>query len=107
MRTASILLALVVVLGFVREAGALTEYDTMSGSFCVEIGGETFGFADWLVLPTNEYIGTTAHLGPFGSQIVPFTAIQGLIGLNMILALLVIVPAVLTVRWKRKQPNRI
>jgi hypothetical protein len=96
-------MALVVVLGFVSEAGAMASV-SVEHDFSFQLAGQTFGFADGtLVGSTHSRPYSWLHLGPFGFGNVPFTATQGLVGFCVIAALLVIVPAVLTVRWKRKR----
>ncbi len=102
MRTASILLALVVVMGFVREAGA--QGPELVTDCSVVIAGQPFGFittpADISVHGIEFY--TFAYLGPFGVYKVPFTATQGLIGLCVIVFVLIALVATLTLRLKRK-----
>jgi hypothetical protein len=101
-RTASILLALIVVLGFVSEAGAQTDYVT-ERDYTFTVADQRYGFIDG----ADYYTGvrepwTVICLGPLGSPEVPFTATQGLVGFGLILATLIIVPAVLTVRWSKR-----
>ena len=118
MKTASILPALVVVLGFVSEAGA--EVVSTTRDYSIKIGDQWFGFADQWVNPVPQFpfakddgrvyryedgLFTTMYLGPFGSRTVPFTATQGLVGFCCILATLIILPVVLTVRWKKRVQN--
>jgi hypothetical protein len=101
-RTASILLALIVVLGFVNEAGAW-ERIVSENRYTISIAGHETGFMDQHTYDTEgRYYWSAICLGPFGSHQVPFTAAQGLIGFCLILATLIIVPAVLTVRWRRR-----
>jgi hypothetical protein len=106
-RAASILLPLVVVLGFVREAGAIGI--PLEHNYTVRVGDHAFGFVDFRVVDTPIFVqpGTVrlqgvVKLGPLGSLNAPFTATQGLIGFSLILALLIIVSVVLTVRWRRR-----
>jgi hypothetical protein len=107
MRTTSILLALVVVLS-ASEASAWAPVFVPEHDYTISAGGQMFGFRDgtWVgdFDPAN-YPQTISylHLGPVGQFEVPFAATQGLVGFCVVLALLVIVPAVLTVRWKRKR----
>src|SRR5262245_10664074 len=114
MRTASILPALVVVLGFVSEAGAYVIEDVIQDDRSIEIGGQRFGFIDWIpyysgqkphIPPVPNY--TKVYLGPCGSHQVPFTATQGLVGFCLIVVGFIALVATLTVRWKRKQPHRL
>jgi hypothetical protein len=100
MRTASILLAFVLVLGFVREAGAIMGL-TPTNDYTVRIGGNDVGFRDWE--GKNQFGETGAYcqvcLGPFGRlDDVPFTAIQGLVGFWLIAMVIVF-----TFRWKSKR----
>jgi hypothetical protein len=101
MRTTSILLALVVVLGFVSEAGAavVAEHD-----FTVTIGGKPFGFRDchYTALLEGLRVQSVLCLGPFGYHEIPFTATQGLVGFCMIVVGMLALVTVGTVRWKRK-----
>jgi hypothetical protein len=100
MRTASILLVLVVVLGFVREAGAFDRHPTIDYTFC--IGSERFGFMEWIERVTFDRY-CVVFVGPLGARQVPFTAIQGLIGSCLIVLTLIVLLATFTVRWKRKR----
>src|SRR5689334_18059355 len=105
MRPASILLALAVVLGFVSEAEAYI-FPPPTHDYTVTIGSNEIGFQDWVgqnVFGETGSVLCQVRLGPLGIHQVPFTATQGLIGFCLILAMLIIVPAVLTVRWKRKR----
>jgi hypothetical protein len=109
MRTALILLAFVAVLGFVREAGA-DDGLPPKHDYTISIGGYSFGFLDWeydipgrdneLFRPNNAR--GNVCLGPLGYYKVPFTATQGLVGFCFILATLIVLPIVLTVRWRRR-----
>jgi hypothetical protein len=102
-KTASILLALVVVLGFCREAGAEEEEVYFhKHKYFITVAGETFGFGDGIVRygGVDEYY-SVVRLGPMETIRVPFAATQGLVGFCCILATLIIVPAVLTVRWRK------
>jgi hypothetical protein len=104
MRTVSILLALAVVPSFVREAEAIIEV-SVHDDYTIWLGTKQVGFHDG-VLIDNSGIGrrwSFLRLGPLGSYSVPFTATQGLIGFIVILAMLIILPAVLTVRWIKKR----
>jgi hypothetical protein len=107
MRTASILLALVVVLGFVSEAGAEFVLNQHQCTFHYAKsdnpfnGIECFGICDWL---GDE---TEICFGPLGSCKVPFTAMQGMIGFCLIVVTFIALLVFLSVRWKRKQPSRL
>jgi hypothetical protein len=99
MKTASIL-ALVIVLSITSEAGAAFVFD---GTDCsIRIGKQRIGLADYYTSDGRSF--TNLYVGPLGAREVPFTATQGLIGFCCILATLIIVPVVLTVRWKKKRP---
>ena len=71
MRTASILLALVVVLGFVREAGA--SFVNVTCERYVQIGSYDYGFIDCREI-TSGRAWTTMYAGPLGAFEVPFVA---------------------------------
>jgi hypothetical protein len=106
MRTASIVLALVVVLGFAREAGAeYKSYTTHDYSAC--LAGYSFGFTDGHAYVNGygrlEQPWQKIHLGPFGSHNVPFTATQGLVGFCIIIVGLIALPVMVTLRWKKKR----
>jgi hypothetical protein len=101
MRIASILQALVVVLGFVNEAGAFNAWINCNRS--VEVGGYRFGFADWSAgdwEPSTPW--TMMYAGPIGEWSVPFSATQGLVGFCLIVLTLIALLATFTMRWKRK-----
>src|SRR5262245_31788961 len=102
MKAASILLAFVVVLGFVSEAEAKEPLYRVE-CYTVSIGEYSFGFIESGMVVRPRWRSTTMCLGPLGSHEDPFTATQGLVGFCVILATLIIIPAVLTVRSKRKR----
>jgi hypothetical protein len=124
MRTASIHLALIVVLGFARgmeaqQRGSSTDVPNditltttpyadiptvPTYSYTVTIGRQLFGFQQWA---DGAKARPYAYFGPLGHFSVPFTATQGLVGFCVFLVLLVIVPVVLKLRWKRRQPKRL
>lgn len=89
MRPIPILLALVVVLGFVSEAGA--------DDYIVTVGDQDFGIYD-------SPCGNVVAIGPWQMG-VPFTATQGLIGFCAIAVGLVALVTLLTFRWKRRAAN--
>jgi hypothetical protein len=102
MRTASILLAWVIVLGFGSQE-AFSQVDPGPivpvipiNDYTFDIGEQTFGFVDF---PNGESI---VCIGPLGQIDLSFTATQGLIGFCVILTTLVVLPVVLTVRWKKR-----
>lgn len=101
MRPASILLALIVVLGFVSEARATTiEFPTHD--YTVRVGQQVFGFIEWSSHGTEMYFGPLGHCG------VPFTATQGLVGVCLIVVgLIALLVTAVTFRWKRKAANRL
>jgi hypothetical protein len=103
MKAASILLALIVVLGFVSEVGAAGPRTTCDLSFFV--GDQRIGLADWepgtwVPLPPPW---TILYLGPLGSYRIPFTATQGLVGFCLILVAFIAMLVALSVRWKKKR----
>jgi hypothetical protein len=101
MKPTSILLALVVVLGFVNEARA--QYSiSYEHDYTIHLSDScSIGIND--VYAESERIDTRVYFGPFGSIGVPFTATQGLIGFCCVLATLMVLLTVLSVRWKRKR----
>jgi hypothetical protein len=106
-RPASILLALVVVLGFVSEVRAnMYEEYVINHDYTITIGSVQMGFIDGVTIdrryrPDKRMYWSRAGIGKSFYD-VPFTATQGLIGFCLILATLIIVPVVLTVRWRRR-----
>lgn len=107
MKTVSILLALIVVLVLVRKAGAWVTVAT-GHDYTIGIGGQRLGFLDGKVYSSHsDRPGNWSeiYLGPLGKIDSRFTAIQGLVGFCFILAILAIVPVVLTVRWRKKQAS--
>jgi hypothetical protein len=109
MRTALIVLAMVVVLGWARSATALVELETRH-DYTFRVGESKFGFSDGHAY--GSYVSTAAdaewdwsylHLGPLGRRQVPFSATQGLVGLCALAAALIVVSAILMVRWKRRE----
>jgi hypothetical protein len=93
----------VVVLGFVSDAEAVTLYP--SHDYTIEIGDYKFGFEDYegWISSDPDFNSRSIYLGPLGHHKVPFTATHGLIGFCFVLAVLVIVPVVFSVRWKKKR----
>jgi hypothetical protein len=105
MRAATVLLALIVVLSAcVAKAGERDEVYYHFYTFAV--GEQHFGFADRIIVFSGRADATDLlsliSLGPLGSHEVPFTATQGLIGFCVILAVLITLLVMLTVRWKEK-----
>ena len=92
MRIAPILVALIVVLGWCREAGA--------AEYILEFGNQRYGIADF---PIHQRRTTVVWIDPRGPYEVPFTVTQGLVGFCVIAAMLVILPVVLTLRWRKKR----
>jgi hypothetical protein len=110
MKSPSILLALFVVLGLAREAGASLiaagEHD-----FTFTVSGYSFGFVDWQDGSSIAPLGggrtwTYLHLGPLGYFEVPVTAIQGLIGSCFVLAMLIILPIAFTMQRRNRRLTR-
>lgn len=93
MKAASMLMLLVVVLGCQPGIKGYTPRRDYTTRICKY----QYGFIDW----TDEH--STVVAGPLGDFNVPFTATQGLVGFCVILVTLIIVPFVLTVRWKEKR----
>jgi hypothetical protein len=105
----SILTTLIVVLGFVREAGA-AEYQ-----FCWR--QQYYGIADVLfeycekidvngnfANPTGQFeMITVIQFGPYYYAHAPFTATQGFVGFCLIVAAFIALLIALSVRWKKKQ----
>jgi hypothetical protein len=107
MKTASILLASFVGLGFCREAGA---WEAMAEckNYLIEINNHQYGVCEGFELTEDATINwekriTVLVLGNLGTFELPFTATYGLIGFCCILATLIFLPVVLTMRWKRKR----
>jgi uncharacterized membrane protein (UPF0182 family) len=100
MRTASILLALVVVLGFVSQASA--------ADYRIWVRGRGYGIYDWKFEFKGKVFGqggTAVDLG-FSHFDVPFTATQGLIGFCVIVVGLLALVTVFTFRWKCKRATQ-
>jgi hypothetical protein len=109
MRTASILLALSFVFGFVSDADAKPA-EPVEHWYRVRIGEHYLGFTDHRIYkpPMKDeadriQISCLLWLGPLGTHKVPFTATQNLVGCCLIAGTLIIIPIVLTVRWKKKR----
>lgn len=107
MRIASILLALVVVLGFgINDsfAGAWGSAIPTDHEYTVKIAGEYYGFSDGHV---EGYEGpeywAAVHIGQLATHKMPCTAMQGLIGFIVILAALIVLPIVVLVTWRKKR----
>jgi hypothetical protein len=106
MRTASIQLALVIVLGAVRDAGAYAQEQRVSKNCSIEIGEYRLGFVEWVSHYGNIRSSpdwTEMYLGPLGEHEVPFTATQGLVGFCIFVAGLIALPVAFTFRWKKKR----
>jgi hypothetical protein len=105
MKAIPILLALVVVLGCISEAGASSVELSVAPSYTVSNGTYSIGISD--LRANGEYVGTQLLLGPLGNLKVPFTAAQGLIGFCVIVVGLLALVTAGTMRWKRKRavPN--
>jgi hypothetical protein len=127
MKTASIRLALIVVLGFASEAGAQNinytvgkphwdasakeiSYTVVKAVYPTHdyrfwLGDQAFGFAQW-PNPGGSYpYNSCCFVGPLGECEVPFTATQGLVGFCVIVVGMVALATTLSVRWKRKQSS--
>jgi hypothetical protein len=103
MRTASILLTLVVVLGWARDASALTELETKH-DYTFRVGQFTIGFSDGHACGMGgaEWDWSYIHVGPVGKRLVPFTATQGLVGFCLIVLTLIALMSAFAARWKRR-----
>jgi hypothetical protein len=92
MRIVVTLLALVIFLGLGAGA-AEARVESGGHNFSIRIGNQTFGYIDWHD-SRSPSTWTTLHLGPLGSQEVPFTALQGLIlfclSMGMVIGLVVV-----------------
>jgi hypothetical protein len=107
MKAASLLLALVVVLGFVSEAGAIGQpIGEVEHDYTIELNDvQWIGFEDGgylTIRPDGRQRFSYVWLGPLGRYSVPFTATQGLVGFCIILATLIFVPVVLSVRRRKR-----
>jgi hypothetical protein len=103
MRTASILLVLIVVMGCVRDVWAFS--DVPEKIYTVDVSGHRFGFIDTVFygLTENYYKGTYIYLGPLGTHHIPITATQGLVGFCVTAIGLIALPSVLIAKsWRRK-----
>jgi hypothetical protein len=104
MRRASILLALVVVLGFVREAGAFS-YTQTKHDYTVTVFGGRFGFEDGTSYWSGDGMTgnwSVIHLGPLGFRNSSFTATQGFAGCCLTVVGLVVLVTVSTVRLRKR-----
>jgi hypothetical protein len=103
----AILLALFVVPAFASEACAgPLHYVQKNLSF--EIFDQRFGLVEHYDHPVTGPFGTgetwtNLYFGPLLFYNVPFSATQGLVGCCVILAVLITLPAVLTLRWRKKR----
>jgi hypothetical protein len=102
-----ILLALVVVLGFVSEARAF--FPENEHDYRITVASQCFGFTDYSVQQPGMKgrertfrLQGEIYLGPLGACPVPFTATQGLVGFCMIVIGMVALVTMFTFRWKRK-----
>jgi hypothetical protein len=71
-------------------------------NYTITLGEQRFGIRDMGSRMFDEYWETRVFLGPLGNYKVPFSATVGLVGFCCILATLIIVPVVLTLRWKKR-----
>jgi hypothetical protein len=104
MRHAAFLTALVVLLGFAREAGAYS-YDQTKHDYTVTVFGNRFGFEDG----TSYWSGnggtgnwSVIHLGPLGFRNFSFTATQGFAGCCVTVVGLIVLVTVSTVRLRKR-----
>ncbi len=103
MRTASKLLAMVVVL-CASEAFAVAYYTNPNLTYRASFYGMTFGFNHLEpAIPGPRYAPyTLMSVGPLGNYEVPFTTTQGMIGFCVILAMMILLPVAATIRWRKK-----
>jgi hypothetical protein len=100
MRTASILLASIVVLGSLNEASA--EICILKHDYTIALARSgSYGLQEYIV-DNNGTTWTVFWIGRTYRN-VPFTATQGLIGSCAIVAGLIALPAMCTLRWKKKR----
>jgi hypothetical protein len=100
MKAASILIALVFVLGFATEAAARElPADAIKHKHLLKVFGCQFGFVDWIDDSTSIVVGEWVYP-------VPFTATQSLVGFCVIVVGLFALVTMLTFRWKRKAANQ-
>jgi hypothetical protein len=109
MKPTSILLSLVVVLGFVSEAGA-ERFAIPLHDYRITIGDCKFGFVDGRqggsiteACSTNAGHFSKFYFGRDGEYAIPFTATQGLIGFCVIVVGMAALVTVGTFGWKRKR----
>jgi hypothetical protein len=105
MKAALILLVLVVLGGCevatpqnARKPRQMSESGFIVRGYWVVVGNRSYGFADHADGGTSMRLGRTIYASPF-----PFTATQSVIGFWLILATLIFLPVVLTLRWKKKR----
>lgn len=107
MRTASILLAMVIVLGFAREAWAIGDIGVPVHDYTVHLAGKRFGLIEYNYDPLSQQQGKTTYTMLVGIRDkpfeVPFTATQGFTGLCLIVVAFIALLVVATFRWKRKR----
>jgi hypothetical protein len=104
MKSASVLLALVVVLSFVSDAGAKPIANVNNDDYSIWWGMQRFGFHDGTSTKMDGSIvrWSFVNLGPLGSHEVPFNATQGLVGFCVIVTTLIALVTAFTVRWNRR-----
>jgi hypothetical protein len=93
MRTASLLLALVVVLGWASKAAAQVG---KTRDYSVAIGNQEFGLIEL------EGVYCLVLLGPFPSIYLPFRATPVLIAFGLMVVALIALVTVATMRWRKK-----
>jgi hypothetical protein len=97
MRKASILPALVVVLGFASETEA--QVVDASPNYTIVIGKCVFGIADFR--RGEQLLETCIFFGNERPLQVPFTATQGLVGFCVLVVGMLALVTMFTFRWKR------
>jgi hypothetical protein len=118
MRTASILLIAAVVsasAGHAQAADLQAQYEAVpiievplppTSDYTVDLNWKLYGIREWAFNDGINENRTIICFGPLGSCRVPCTAIQGVIGGCIFLAVLIILPVVFAVRWKKKRAAR-
>jgi hypothetical protein len=104
-----LIIAALVVLNS-RTRCAADTWITNEHHYTVGFRGERFGFVDGCLYvdgdPPQEHYFSLIDLGPAGTHSVPFTAAQGFIGCILLIAILIMLSLVFTVRWHRNRDCR-
>jgi hypothetical protein len=107
MRTASVLLVMVVILAFVTEARAQATLDEIEAvkvraDYSISLGKQKFGFCEGsnFLIDGRVLNWSRMFVGPIGSFDIPCSAIQGLVGFCLIIVVLFALITIATARWK-------